>query len=307
MMQSVLGQIEQRLQIILVDDGSTDDTLTRLFEWKKRFDKNDLACEILRKPNGGIASAINLGLRYFTGKYVCFPDADDALEPDYISAMVTYLEENPAYDVVRCDHTIINEINNQKKLADKDFSKHGFFKTLLLGNLNTNIWPMLFRSDFLRGRIPNLHLHESGKLGAQEWQLLLPLTYKTEVAYIKKPLYNYYFYLDSHSQISMGDRSEASLLAYSFKIREDISATVDTMPFTYEERGLYRDIAEFRIACLNMGLDNLSESARYTCAILLAYQLHKYTKSIVKVEALMIPERFLYHSQRLRDYFLHAI
>jgi len=306
MMQSILTQIYQKLQVILVDDGSADDTLTRLFNWKKYFDTKGIDCEIFRKPNGGIASAINLGLKYFTGKYVCFPDADDALEAEYVSSMVTYLEANPACNIVRCNFKVITKTANHLakiKLVDQDFNKYGFFKTALTNQIYTNVWPMLVRSDFLKQRIPNLHLYEGGILASQELQLLLPLTYRTEVAHIKKPLYNYYIYADSHARRSMGD-SEDTILTYNAKVKEVLLATLNTMPLTNAERDIYRDIGELCVARLNMAIEYMSTNVRYSCALLLAYLLNKYMKSTANIEALMIPERFFFHSQRLHNYFL---
>lgn len=306
MMQSIVKQTEQKLQVILIDDGSTDDTLIRLFEWKKYFDEKGIDCEIFRKPNGGMASAINLGLKYFTGKYVCFPDADDALEPEYVSAMITYLEENSEYNIVRCNFTTIAETTKLTKVVVTDFSEYGFYKTLLLKKINSNVWPMLVKADFLRQRIPNLHLHEGGALATQEWQLLLPLTYKTKVAYLKKSLYNYYIYGDSHSQRGM-NYDEVSFLAYTAKMREDILATLNIMPLTNTEIEIYRDIGELCIARTNVSFNNLNENVKYSCALLLAYLLNKYMQSKVDIETLMIPKRFFFHSQRLQNYFLETI
>jgi len=305
-MKSILEQIEQNLQVFLVDDGSTDDTLKRLLEWKKCFDEKMICCEVLRKPSGGMASAINLGLKYFTGKYVCFPDADDILHPNYISSMVVFLEQNPEYNIVRCNFTIMNGTTNYREIINNDFSEHGFFKTLLLKKIHSNVWPMLVKSDFLRRRIPDLHLHEGGALATQEWQLLLPITYKTKVAHLKYSLYIYCIYEDSHSQKGMR-RDENSLLSYTSKMKDDIHATFNKMPLSITEIELYRDIGEFCVVRTIMSYENISEKTKYSCALFLAYILNKYMQSCVNIETLVIQKRFFFHSQRLLNYFLETI
>jgi len=305
MMQSIMDQTFQKLQIILVDDGSTDDTLLQLKKWKEFFATKRLDCMLFSKPNGGSASGINFGLKCFTGKYVCFPDADDALEPDFVSSLVTYLEDNPTCNIVRCDATIITEFDKSVDpyVSSEDFSEHGFFKSILIKRINKVVWPMLVRSDFLRCRIPTLHLYEGGPLGAQEWQILFPLSYKTEVAHLKVPLYNHYLYSDSHVRSNIG-YDETSRLVFNGKIKEDLFATLDTMMLPYAEKELYRDMGEFYIIRLNMAFAGLSENRRYGFALLLAYLLNKYMQTVVNINLLMIKEKFLFHSLSLEKHFL---
>jgi len=77
------------LEIILVDDGSTDDTLAVAQHFARRHAES---VTVLHKDNGGQASARNLGLRHATGEWVTFPDPDDALSPHYfrdVAALLT--------------------------------------------------------------------------------------------------------------------------------------------------------------------------------------------------------------------------
>jgi glycosyltransferase involved in cell wall biosynthesis len=75
-------------EILVVDDGSTDDTVERV----RKFGK---AITYFRKPNGGQASAFNLGLRYAAGRYVALLDADDYWLPGKLTRIAEEFERNP--------------------------------------------------------------------------------------------------------------------------------------------------------------------------------------------------------------------
>jgi glycosyltransferase involved in cell wall biosynthesis len=88
--ESVLAQDfpEREREIVVVDDGSTDDTPERL----KKFGQ---AITYLRKPNGGQASAFNLGFGFARGKYVALLDADDYWLPEKLTRIVEAFERHP--------------------------------------------------------------------------------------------------------------------------------------------------------------------------------------------------------------------
>ena len=70
-----------RIEVIAVDDGSTDDSLDILTDWARR---SRIKVKVFTKPNGGQGSARNLGLDHATGEWVTFTDPDDMLDPDFL-------------------------------------------------------------------------------------------------------------------------------------------------------------------------------------------------------------------------------
>lgn len=76
---NLVCQSEKDLQIILVDDGSTDRSLAIAQEWAAK----DARLEVYHQPNAGQSVARNLGLKYAKGEYIAFVDADDAIEQDW--------------------------------------------------------------------------------------------------------------------------------------------------------------------------------------------------------------------------------
>ena len=96
-MESILSQDYPDLEIILVDDGSTDDS-GRICD---AYAQRDNRIQVIHQPNGGAAAAKNAGLRVASGEYLSFVDSDDSLEPGAYAHMVQLMEAHGA-DIVQC-------------------------------------------------------------------------------------------------------------------------------------------------------------------------------------------------------------
>lgn len=101
---SVLNQTFGELEIIAVNDGSTDDSGKIL----KNLEREDVRIILLEQSNQGVAAARNLGVKKATGKYITFVDGDDYLKNDYIEKMYD-LAEKESLDMVISGLTYVDE------------------------------------------------------------------------------------------------------------------------------------------------------------------------------------------------------
>lgn len=111
--RSVLGQMTESVELLVVDDGSTDRTPEKLAE----LDAGVCSAVWLRQPNGGPASARNLGMRRSRGTWILFLDADDALEAGALAAILRYLDKHPRLDLLLGDHLVIHPDGLERRIA----------------------------------------------------------------------------------------------------------------------------------------------------------------------------------------------
>ena len=88
--ESVINQDEKNIEIILVDDGSTDGSSSICEEYAKK----DKRITFVHKKNEGVSVARNVGLKNAKGKYIAFVDADDYINPKTYSKAFEHMEKN---------------------------------------------------------------------------------------------------------------------------------------------------------------------------------------------------------------------
>lgn len=130
---SVLAQDYSSVELIVVDDGSTDETQEVLQSYGSRL-------IYVRKVNGGACSARNVGLSRATGEWVAFLDCDDLYRPKKISQSVAFLKSNPSYGFVYTAADFINREGQVVGQYDHARSRHTgwIYDHLLKGNMICN-------------------------------------------------------------------------------------------------------------------------------------------------------------------------
>lgn len=93
---SVLGQMDDRMEVIIVDDGSTD--TSRQIAEQMTAGRTD--CRFIRQANKGLSAARNAGIEAATGEYITFADSDDLVAKGTYTALLAVLAEHPAYDIL---------------------------------------------------------------------------------------------------------------------------------------------------------------------------------------------------------------
>ena len=148
-LDSIVGQSHKELEIIVVNDGSKDATQNICEIYAKR----DSRIKILEQENKGASAARNLGIRYTTGKFLAFVDADDDVEPSMISTLHQIYMEDSRIDLVVCNYDEVikgNRISADLK-CEKIMSQVQFLRNLFRrDSVKGFLWNKLFRTDIIK-------------------------------------------------------------------------------------------------------------------------------------------------------------
>lgn len=123
LLESLVGQTYQNLEIIIVSDGSIDDTRKVVQDFamqNKKVDNEKIIIKFFDKPHTGVQETRNKGLDEATGKYVIFPDSDCWLYPTCIEKMVKVLEERPNIAYTYCNMENVGFYNSILKCGEFD-------------------------------------------------------------------------------------------------------------------------------------------------------------------------------------------
>jgi len=101
-MRSLLDQTYKNIEVLLIDDGSTDDALAQC----NAFAKTDSRVLVIQKENSGAGAARNVGVRHSQGDYIFFVDADDEIELDSCMIFADILTKHPNLDIIGSDAVI---------------------------------------------------------------------------------------------------------------------------------------------------------------------------------------------------------
>ena len=106
--KSVLNQTYTHLQLIVVDDGSTDNSYSLVTSI------NDKRLVVYRQINAGISSALNLGISYAKGEYIARIDSDDLCSVDRFEVQLNYMITHPHYDIISCDYFRFSQYDDKQ-------------------------------------------------------------------------------------------------------------------------------------------------------------------------------------------------
>jgi len=118
MLASILNQKWNTVEVILVDDGSTDGTSDVLAAWKHKLEKRGYEVKIIHQQNAGVSAAAKTGMENITGEYMCLLDGDDELDPEYVSTMACWLTDHKEYDFCRCTYKRKQLIDGQVEVTE---------------------------------------------------------------------------------------------------------------------------------------------------------------------------------------------
>lgn len=146
-LESILNQNYEDLQVLLIDDGSTDDSGAIC----DRFAARDSRIQVIHQKNGGAASAKNAGLRVATGKYLSFVDSDDYLEPGVYGFLVKTLEETQADAVQGAFQEVYRSRREVRPLKPETLEGYDYLLRFPKDFSCALLWNKLYRREIFNG------------------------------------------------------------------------------------------------------------------------------------------------------------
>lgn len=265
-LESLLTQTLTEIEIIVINDGSTDLSLDIL----EKYAEQDERIKIINKTNGGVSSARNAGITAARGEYIGFVDPDDWVAVDMYRSMFNIANEEKA-DIVMC--TYLREFGSHSKaknfnLPEKVIYNNEEIKTTimrrLIGPLENEmanpelldawgtVWSKLYRTDLLRKN--DLRFIDLQEIGTNEDSLfnIEASYYANRFAFINKPFYHYW----RENSNSLTSNYKPNLMSQWFNLYNRITTFLEEKKLPTE----YKLALNNRI-CLNtmgLGLNTIS-------------------------------------------------
>ncbi len=239
-LDSIISNDLKEIEIIVINDGSTDGTAKILEEYESKYD----IITVVSKENEGQGSARNIGIDLAKGEFVTFIDSDDEIHTNMLSKMYSKLQQEQA-DICVCDYFEITNTNKAVKKAipqkTEDIKKD--YIVSVAGPCNK-----LIRTEILKKN--KLYFP---KTGIYEDIAIVPLiaTYANKITYLEEPLY--YYYIRQGSTMRQTQFNEKLLSIYNvleilengFKQTKEIEQYKEELEFIYIKHLLYAGNGRF--------------------------------------------------------------
>ncbi|MBE5744190.1 MAG: glycosyltransferase family 2 protein [Clostridiales bacterium] len=230
---SIINQTYKNLEILLIDDGSTDNSGTICDEYAKKDSR--IIC--VHQQNGGVSKARNEGLSLATGDYIGFIDSDDYIEPNMYELLLNSIEENNAdlaicgFKQVRVDASFkINDADNtvdwSRENVINNFFTQGIIKELVYAPVNK-----LYKKSLLEG----LSFNCKYAMGEDILFLFKCIERVEKITYIQGAYYHYIMREGSAMTSSFSKKR----LDYVYAIREIEDICKQKYPYVVDKVGAW--------------------------------------------------------------------
>lgn len=257
-LKSAITQTLKDIEIIVVNDGSTDSSGTII----KSFLDIDKRIVLIDKENGGLSSARNMGIKVAHGEFIAFLDSDDSIEPTFLEKMYCYAKETNS-DIVMCNYSKVIEKNGHIISGYRNIKNNTVFsseeavhKIILDLSIQNYAWDKIYKR--------NLFIEHNIFYPVGMYYEDMPTTfrlffYANQVAYLNEYLYNYL------------QRENSITKSFNEKHIEDVLKALYLMKEFMLDNGIYLKYSkEYRFFC-NKNL------VIFTHNIIMKYRADKYT------------------------------
>lgn len=259
---SVINQTYKNIELLIIDDGSTDNSGKIISEY------NDERIKYFKNNNQGIGKTRNFGIKKSNGKYIMFLDSDDYLDTNIVKFMLNKILKDKL-DMVVCDYyEVKNTKNNEIKIINFENCSIMDNPELLL-SINLSPWNKIYKKSFILKN--NIEFDEESKYEDVIFVIDALINAK-KIGKIDKALY--YYVINENSETSIRDEKVFDILKIIDKIRNK-----------------YKDIKY-----LNESIDKL------TVRILTNYTIQQRYQKDRKIQKRFINDAFKYLKENIKDY-----
>lgn len=180
-LKSIINNTYRNLEIICINDGSTDTSLNILESYKE----NDSRIIVISQENRGVSSARNKGLEIATGEYISFVDADDMIHPKFFTCLMSIMIESDA-DIVIGGYSRELKYGTEQKIVAESLSRAQFMQRK---DCKTLVWGRIYKKNIITIRFDERSKIEDADFNAA----LISINEKLKIMYTRVPLYFYFF------------------------------------------------------------------------------------------------------------------
>ena len=284
---SLINQTYKNLEIILVDDGSTDNSPALCDKYKNI----DNRIKVIHKENGGLSDARNCGINNSTGDFLLFVDSDDYILADSCEKFINQVEDDVDIVVGEAKLTYPNKVEYQRHTALEENKKYSS-KEYIISSINNNEFysPICFNL-YRRSYILNNNLFFKKGIYHEDTEILLRMY--LNVNKIKCLRYEFYQYIIRENSINGNKKDYTKNINDSFNIYADWKKYIDNIDDLELRKKLYCILSRYIIvSCkrfnvkkgLPNGIDNkfllknCLNKKEYLKALLFVYFRRMYIK-----------------------------
>lgn len=213
--KSVISQSYDNLEIIIIDDGSTDQS----FAICQQLSQKDTRIKLFHQENAGVSSARNRGIKEATGEWISFVDSDDWIEEDFYDSFFNRMKAVDA-DIYMIGFQYAYEngaVRQGNEVYDMVYSNIEALSLLCEDKITSHLWNKLFRKEVFQ----NICFPD-GKSYEDVWVMHTLFLNASNIASISKYKYNYFMRTDSivHTNVNIMDAYQAQYQRFTMLDRE---------------------------------------------------------------------------------------
>ncbi|MBM6662930.1 glycosyltransferase family 2 protein [Marseilla massiliensis] len=221
-LQSILNQSFTNFEIIIIDDGSTDETLKIC----KKYESMDSRIKVFHQVNNGIVETRNKLIQLANGNWIVFIDADDYVKENYLSCFSNYINKFPDADVFACDYISWEKGDEFKEIKRPFHSKQEYILQLLGWRCtNTALWAKAIKKEL----IENNHIEFTKGISLGE-----------DLCFMSKLFYNAKDIIYVPGENYIWNRTNVISMTKSEKYQDDVIALYEAITKFYKEKSDYK-------------------------------------------------------------------